>query len=176
MGALIVFESLFGNGRAVARAVATGLSSRMPVEVVAVEDAPTVFDPGLDLLVVGGPNHRFGLSSDSSRGEGAATSDTPVTVPGSGLREWLPQLAAAPGRTQAAVYDTRLANPRFLDWVDHASTSIVRHLRRAGFRMLAPAEHFYVSAGTGPLVEGEIECAQAWGEGLAAQLPAAQRP
>ena len=40
MRALVVFESMFGNTEAVARAVADGLSTQLEVDVVAVDEAP----------------------------------------------------------------------------------------------------------------------------------------
>jgi flavodoxin len=54
MRALIVVESVFGNTRAVADAVAEGLATSMRVDVVDV-GVPGTIDAGVDLLVVGGP-------------------------------------------------------------------------------------------------------------------------
>ncbi len=66
MDALVVVESVFGNTRAVAEAIAAGLADRMTVRVVDVADAPTAVT-GLDLLVVGGPTHAFGMSWSATR-------------------------------------------------------------------------------------------------------------
>ena len=42
-----------------------------------------------------------------------------------------------------------------------------RLLRRDGAVLIAPAEHFHVTTGSGPLVEGEEERARRWGASLA---------
>ena len=52
MRALVVYESMFGNTKAVAEAVATGVSSQMSVDVVEVGHASPVVDQYVDLLVV----------------------------------------------------------------------------------------------------------------------------
>ena len=43
-------------------------------------------------------------------------------------------------------------------------------LGRAGYRRLAPPERFIVSGGYGPLRDGELDRARAWGAALAAAL------
>ncbi len=92
MTALIVFESMFGNTEAVARAVATGVAEHLPVEVVEVAAAPEQID-GYDLVVVGGPTHAFGMTRASTR---KAALDQGATGPaGPGVREWLSGLAAS---------------------------------------------------------------------------------
>lgn len=170
MRALVVFESMFGNGRAIATAIGAGLATDTSVRVVAVDDAPTVLPPDIDLLVVGGPNHRFGMTTDDSRREAAAQAAVPADATRRGLRSWLGSLDARQSSAVAAVYDTRLASPRFLDRVDHASRSIERTLRRTGVRLVVPAEHFYVAAMAGPLVDGELDRAHQWGATLGATM------
>jgi len=48
-----------------------------------------------------------------------------------------------------------------------ASRSIERRLRGAGFTLLQPSASFVVKSVKGPLLDGEIERATAWGESLA---------
>src|SRR5687767_14509631 len=62
MRALVVYESMFGNTSAVATAIATGLSTRMGVDLVEVAAAPAALDAGVDLVVAGGPTHAFSMS------------------------------------------------------------------------------------------------------------------
>jgi flavodoxin len=57
MTVLVVFESMFGNTKVIADAVAEGLGRHLPVEQVEVAAAPTVIGGELELLVVGGPTH-----------------------------------------------------------------------------------------------------------------------
>src|SRR5260221_3795322 len=69
MRAIVVYESLFGRTREVAEAVAEGLRAAAPGAAV---DCRPVADAGpavgqVDLLVVGGPTHFLGMSSQRSR-------------------------------------------------------------------------------------------------------------
>ena len=66
MRAMVVVESMWGNTRAVAEAVASGLGEE--VSVVEVAQAPTQVPPEIDLLVVGGPTHAFSMISRGGRG------------------------------------------------------------------------------------------------------------
>ena len=56
MRALVVYESMYGNTRDVAKAVADGLATRMPVQLTEVGTAPTVLGDDIGLLVVGAPD------------------------------------------------------------------------------------------------------------------------
>ena len=71
MRALVVFESMFSNTEKVAHAVADGLhvGGCPTVQVVRVDRAPTTVPDDVDLVVVGGPTHAFGMTRPSSREE-----------------------------------------------------------------------------------------------------------
>ena len=164
--ALVVYESLFGDARTIARAVADGLSWRMPAYAIPVGKAPHVIGADVGLLVVGGPNHATGMPTPASR-QGAvdqhgATPDAGDT----GLKEWLVAVTTTPG-TAAVAFDTRLGHPKFLTHLDHAARTEEQLLRAHGCRIVAPAEHFFVADAKGPLVDGEEERARAWGASLA---------
>jgi hypothetical protein len=45
-----------------------------------------------------------------------------------------------------------------------------KRLRRLGFRILAPAESFYVTDTEGPLIDGELDGARRWGDKLVAEF------
>ena len=79
MRALVVYESMFGNTKAVAYAVAKGVEKWVPVDVAEVSSAPTVLNEEISLLIVGGPTHAFGMSRESTRRD-AATKGTKVIV------------------------------------------------------------------------------------------------
>lgn len=167
MRALIVYESLFGTNRAIAEAIAAGLGADATATLVEASTAPSSIADQVDLLVVGGPNHQFGLPRPATRAEATSERDgAPLRVE-RGLREWLDEVEVARTGQPAAVWDTRMASPRFLDTVDHSSRTIAKHLRRAGARLVTDAEHFYSADGKGALVEGERERARAWGSRLA---------
>ena len=71
MRALVVYESMYGNTKEIAAAVADGLSTRMPVQLTEVGAAPTVLADDIGLLVVGGPTHAHGMSKPESRASAA---------------------------------------------------------------------------------------------------------
>jgi hypothetical protein len=166
MKALVIYESMFGNTEAVARAVADGLSGRFDVTVADVRSAPPV--QGNDLIVVGGPTHAFGMSRPTSRRDavrqGAASDAT------TGIREWLSTVAHLAG-VPAAAFDTRVDKPL----VGSAARKAHRALRRLGCRMVVPAESFFVTGTPGPLTEGEQQRARRWGQFVAASVGAATR-
>ena len=173
MRALVVVESSFGNSRAVAEAVAEGLAEELgSVEVRSVGTVPTEL-AGIDLLVVGGPTHAFGMSRDQTRADAVRQGATAETS-APGIREWLAGLDP-PARLTVATFDTRVATVRHLP--GSAARGAARALRRHGCVLLARPESFFVVDTTGPLVDGELARAREWGAGLArdAQAGAARR-
>jgi hypothetical protein len=166
MSTLVVYESLYGNTREVAEAIAAGLGD---AKAVSVQDAVSQVTQA-DLLVVGGPTHVHGLTSRRSRTAGVENAHgvlEPGAGEGPGLRDWLadlPRVANAP----AAAFDTRAHAPRL--FTGSASHGIARRLRHHGYRMVA-TESFIVEDGEGPLIDGELDRARSWGETLAASAP-----
>ena len=166
MKALVIYESMFGNTAAVARAVGDGLSGRFDVTVAEVRTAPPV--QGNDLIVVGGPTHAFGMTRPASRRDAVrqgATGDATT-----GIREWLSTTAHLAG-VPAATFDTRVDKPL----VGSAARKAHRTLRRLGCRMVMPAESFFVTGTPGPLADGEQQRARRWGETVAASVGATVR-
>jgi Flavodoxin domain len=176
MSAIVVYESIYGNTRAIAEAIAEGLGGAPVIPVSQVDDQRGT----VDLLVVGGPTHMHGLATNHSRrlAAEAAREDGSVHVESTatdepGLRSWLRDLApsAAP---RAAAYDTRLDKSPWVTGV--AARGIARRLRQRGIEVIA-TESFLVEDSEGPLVEGELDRARAWGAKLAPSLgQAAERP
>lgn len=170
MRALLVFESMFGNTQAIAEAIADSLASSMSVAIVEVGAAPMVISDDVALLVVGGPTHAFGMSRPGSRRDAARMAERPLVSTGIGIREWLEAVAGDTTCTVVATFDTTAARPRLLRLIGTAARSSEKRLRRHGFRIVAPAERFYVDGTLGPLVDGEQERARRWGEQLGATL------
>jgi flavodoxin len=165
MSALVVYESLYGNTREVAEAIATGLGD---ARVVSVQEALSHATKA-DLLVVGGPTHVHGLSSKRSRTAGVENAHRAVEAgagDGPGLRDWLADLPRV-ANARAAAFDTRAHGPRLL--TGSAARGIARRLRHHGYQLLE-TESFLVEAPEGPLPSGEVERARAWGEQLAEVL------
>jgi hypothetical protein len=171
MNAVVVYESIYGNTRAIAEAVAEGLGG---ADVASVASAPA--DPGeVDLLVVGGPTHMHGLATNRSRqmaAEGAhedkGTHVEPDAADGPGLRGWLADLPDRRG-ARAASFDTRLDRSAWMTGM--ASRGIAKRLGRHGYDVVA-TESFLVEDGEGPLEDGELERARAWGAQLAGKATA----
>jgi hypothetical protein len=161
--ALVVFESMFGNTRVVAEAIAAGLASGAKVDLVEVADAPTDIDPAVRLLVVGGPTHAFGLSRPATREQAAAQAGERLVSRGPGLREWLATLGCTRARPLVAAFDTRIRHAP-----GSAARAALRRLRRRGLPTAAGPASFYVRGTEGPLAPGEQERAERWGERLAA--------
>ena len=165
--ALVVYESLFGNTRTIAEAVAEGLGAAgLEAETVHVGTAPTSIPGDTTILVIGGPTHAFGLTRTSTREDAARRSGGRVLSCGKGIREWLTELQARRG-LPAVTFDTRIDKPRV---PGSAARAAERRLRRAGFAITVPAESFYVTGTEGPLSDGEIDRACRWGEEIARRI------
>jgi hypothetical protein len=164
MVAWVIYESMYGNTRTIATAIADGLATAMPVEVFEVGDAPTSIGAEVELLVIGGPTHVFGLSRPTTRRDAAAALDGGAVSSGIGVREWVE--AARTHRTGvfAAAFDTHIdkAVP------GSASAALGKRLRRLGLSLLVAPRSFHVSDKQGPLVAGEPQRAHDWGVQLAA--------
>jgi hypothetical protein len=162
---LLVYESMFGNTRTIAEAVAQGFrGAGVDVDASEVTDAPPVPDDGIGLLVVGAPTHALSLSRPESRRSAGEQGAEEQASTGPGLRDWLESLPR--GSCAAAAFDTHI-DKRI---PGSASKAALRRLRKRGYRPAMPAESFYVSDVAGPLVDGEVARARRWAEVLAATM------
>lgn len=159
MRAVVVFESMFGNTRAIADAVAEGLRRHIDVEVMEVGRAGSEADA--DLLVVGGPTRAFGMSRPATR-EDAAKRGAVVSRT-TGVREWLGGLSGDGRGRAVAAFDTRI---RVRGLPGSAARGVAKQLRRRGYELVVPPESFYVSDTEGPLRTGELDRARQWGDRL----------
>jgi Flavodoxin len=166
MRALVVSESMYGNTAAVGEAIAASLRARgLSAEAHLVSEIDPIETAEVDLLVVGGPTHVHGMTRSSTRKTAASdeknTFRAPTLEPG--LREWLRQLPSG-ADTLTAAFDTRIDKPAIL--TGSAAKGIARQLESRGFRQVVKPESFFVT-GENRLVEGELERAAAWGDGVA---------
>ena len=171
MDAMVVYESVFGNTREIAEAVAQGLGG---AAVLPVHDAAERREK-VDLLVVGGPTHMHGLATirsrhvaaDTVKKDGSSHID-PNATEEPGLRTWIDDLSPD-AADHAAAFDTRLEKSA---WVTgRAARGIARRLRRHGIDVV-DTESFLVQGTEGPLEAGELERAREWGASLAQTLTA----
>jgi len=165
MRALIIVESVFGNTRRIGEAIAAGMAPDVLGEVVGVDQPVNL--AGVDLIVVGGPTYDHGLSRPFTRKAAKGQAGIHPVNLAVGLREFLDSLGDGAGR-RAAAYDTRFSRPKWL--TGSAAAQASRRLRRSGFRLVSEPRSFFVEAMRGPLIDGELDRARAWGQRLAAQV------
>jgi hypothetical protein len=161
MKAIVVYESHWGNTAAVARAIAEGIGSG--ARAMTTDEAMPDVVAEADLVVAGAPVIAFGLVSEKVRGGMVVDSEkapSPPDVAHPTMRSWL---AALPrGTAPSAAFETRIW------WSPRGATgTIERALREAGYETIAKAQKFVVTGTYGPLRDGEIEGARAWGAELA---------
>lgn len=162
MRSMVILESMFGNTRLVAEAIADGIGTSILVDLVRVDEAPPEIQSDVVLLVVGGPTHAFGMSRPRTREDAMTQKGDGPRSAGNGMREWLASITGGK-RPVAAAFDTRIDKPRV---PGSAARAAEKRLRKLGFPLATRAESFYVSGTSGPLVEGELERARRWGETL----------
>jgi hypothetical protein len=166
MRAMVVYESMFGNTRRVAEAIADALRDVMEVQLLRADTARDVGLEGTDLVVVGAPTHAWGMPRPGTR------KGTPnyVRKPGSdlvlepdadsrpGVREWLDTIGTA--RVLGAAFDTRFRGPAAL--TGSASARIVKSLTGHGLVMAVAPASFLVDR-KNHLRAGEVDRARTWG-------------
>ena len=166
MKAIVVYESLWGNTAAIARAIGEGIGPA--AQVLSTAEATGEAIAGADLIVAGAPVLGFRLPTDAMRRQIASTpgrGTPPPDVSHPSMRDWLEGLPAAPAGGKpalAAAFETRIW------WSPGGSTGAIGDaFRRGGYRLAGTAHKFVVKGKYGPLRDGEIERARSWGEELA---------
>jgi len=164
MYAIVVYESHWGNTAAIAEAIAEGIGEG--ARAMPTSEATPALVAEADLIVAGGPVNMLTLPTDAARAAIAKDPKHAVTPPDlshPSLRNWLDAL---PHRTAAAAsFETRLK------WSPGGATGTIdRSLQRAGYRTISKPQKFIVTGTYGPLREGEVERARAWGADLWAAI------
>lgn len=165
--ALVVYESMFDNTAHLAEAVVRGLRSvGFEAHCVPVCSLAATGPSPVDLVVLGAPTHAFSLSRPATRADavrqGASAERARV-----GAREWITAVGPKSfGTRQVAVFDTRASKVRRLPVA--AGVTAARLLRRRGFHLLRKPAAFLVEDGRGPLLDGEVQRAEAWGASIGA--------
>ncbi|WP_332645178.1 hypothetical protein [Aeromicrobium sp.] len=167
MKALVVYESMFGNTAHVAEAIASGLRETMDVNLCAVQDAPTVPAEDIGLIVAGGPTHAFSMSRTQTRTDAISKGASEGMVD-FGLREWIDGIPREQHASALVTFDTRVAKVRHLP--GSAARSAAKAGHKHGFESYASPESFYVEDISGPLLDGELERATAWGRKLGTRV------
>lgn len=159
MKAVIVFDSFFGNTEKVARAIGSTLAEQGDVLVGRVNEISRDQLQGIDLLVVGSPTRAFSMSP--------GTKDFLSDVLGRNIQG-----------VKVAAFDTRMlaedVNNAFYTFFSRlfgfAAQKIAVRLERKGGQLILLPEGFAVPGAEGPLKDGELERAAAWGKQIADNL------
>src|SRR5687767_4434556 len=126
MKAVVVYESLWGNTAAIARAIAEGIGQ--DTQAVTTDAAPVEALADADLIVAGAPVLAFSLPTDAMRDSVAKSevgAPTPPDLTHPSLRSWLDSLPAGSGR--GAAFETRIW------WSPRGATGdIEKRLQRGG--------------------------------------------
>jgi hypothetical protein len=158
MKAVVVYESLWGNTEVVAKAIAEGIGPDAQVFSTA-EVSPEIAAQA-DLLVAGAPLQAFSLPTARTRESISFATGPKPDLSAPTLRSWLERLPAGHGRY--AAFDTKIR------WSPGSAANVIDHeLTRAGYTPISGTQHFVVAGKFGPLKEGEVERARAWGRELA---------
>jgi len=160
MHAVVVYESHWGNTEAVARAVAEGLGPS--ARALDTDEATPEALAEVDLIVAGAPVMAFSLPRENMKGQiaGDQKAPTPPDVSHPLMRAWLDALPAGTGA--GAAFETRIW------WTPRGATGAIESkLKKAGYPTMAKAERFIVDGAYGPLKDGELDRARAWGASLA---------
>lgn len=155
MTALVVYDSAYGNTARIAAAISSGIADGAAARMI--KDVDPRHLPHVDILVVGSP--------------------TQGGQPTPAMRAWLEQAPrGALINAKFAAFDTRLATSEhgvflraLMSLIGWAAPKISLSLTAKGGIPMARPEGFIVSGKEGPLKQGELERAAAWGAGLAGQ-------
>ncbi len=151
MNTLIIYDSTFGNTAQLAQAMADKLGERGTARIALINEAGLTEEKNIDLLLVGGPTQRHGVSPN--------------------MKTFLKSL---PRRSLQGIYagtfDTRY---HMAAWKSgSAAHEIAIRLRRTGVSIVAEPESFFVAEREGPLEEGELERAARWAEEIYQKIEA----
>jgi flavodoxin I len=151
MKGLVIYDSVFGNTKLVAEAVAGALGyPLMPVTAASREQLK-----GYEHLVWGSPTRGFR-----------------ATEP---MQNFIKALEAGSlDGVKVSTFDTRMdvkeVNNKFLTFMEsifgYAADPIAKGLVKKGAVLVGKPEGFFVNASEGPLRDGELERAAVWAKGL----------
>jgi len=158
MKAVVVYESLWGNTAAIARAIAEGIGPE--ARAMSTAEATPEAIAGVGLIVAGAPIQGFSLPNDRMRAGIRTDTEPAPDMSAPTLRSWLEHLPAGDGRS--AAFDTKIR------WSPGSAASVIdREMAKHGYAPVVSSEHFIVNGQHGPLREGELERARQWGGWLA---------
>jgi flavodoxin I len=148
MRVMVVYESEHGNTEKIAKAISGAMTGE--ISVVRARDASGSDLKGYDVLIVGAPTY----------------GGRPMPP----MQAFLDKLTEGMlANVKVCAFDTRLVS-KFSKLFGYAAPKIAAILESKGGIQILPPEGFLVKASKGPLVDGEIERAAAWGKTLLEKL------
>lgn len=155
MKILVIYDSVFGNTEKIAQAIGTAVSTKKDVVVKRVAEINSEDLQGLDLLLIGSPTRGF--------------------RPTEGITAFLKNLSATTLQgVKAVTFDTRIPidsiKPAIFRFIvkkgGYAAPVIAKELEARGANLITEPEGFFVKESEGPLVDGELERAVEWANGI----------
>lgn len=150
MKTLVLYDSLYGNTEKIAQAIGEGLGGN-DISLKRITNAQVEDLKGMELVLVGSPTHGGKASQ--------ATRQFFDKIPTNALEN-----------INTAAFDTSMTKEdqsvflRFIiKFFGYAAQNIAKTLSSKGAKVLA-AETFFVLGKEGPLLKGELERAEKWGE------------
>ena len=154
MKAIVVYDSVYGNTKAVAAAIGKALGTQEAVKTVHAGEVRPAQLRGVELVIVGSPTQKF-------RPLGAVTR----------FLKGIPQNSLE--GMKVAAFDTRFPESKieevrilafFVRLFGYAAKPIAGRLQKKGGKLVVPPEGFFVGDSEGPLLDGELERAAKWAE------------
>ncbi len=143
MKALVVFDSVAGNTRKIAEAIASGIAGG--TKAVSVGSAEAKDLGRVSLLIVGSPTY-------GGR-------------PTEAMQNFMASVESSARDLSVAAFDTRL-RMKLVKLFGFAADKIADRFKQIGSSVEEKRAGFIVTGRTGPLAEGELERASAWGQEL----------
>ena len=178
MRALVVYESMFGNTRLVAKNIVRALERAGVSTSLTTAGRGPCDTSGFDVVFVGAPTHAHGLPRPESRLEAATWAANPAKSLSleplaiiDGVREWLETLTVANDTSVVAAFSTRSNIMRLV--AGDAAVGIARRLKPLGVARV-DKECFLVDRAN-RLLPGESDRADAWATDVLEHVGAAAR-
>jgi flavodoxin len=144
MNTLIIYDSLYGNTKRLAKAIGDAVTGDL--ELASIGDTNLSELASFDLVIVGSP--------------------TQGGRPTQAMQEYLGRLPSLDG-VKVAAFDTRLTK-KWMKVFGFAADKIADGLKARDGTLVVEPEGFAVEGKEGPLAAGELERAAAWGRSLLA--------
>ena len=147
MKTVVLYDSVHGNTRKIAEAIASGLPRGVVVATPGSVDQSSL--AGADLIIIGSP--------------------TLGGRPTPGMQSLIDGLKVGGARTpRVAAFDTRLTM-KFAKLFGYAAQKMAAQLKEKGCTLEDEPQGFIVKGRAGPLADGEEARARAWGQHLASR-------